>query len=97
MKTIRALFYIACLLLITSVASANSVNINTADATELAEMISGVGLKTAQQIVRYREQHGPFKTIEDLANIKGIGPVTIDKNRQHMTTGGNTGKHAKKE
>ena len=97
MKTIRALFCIASLLLATTVALANSVNINTADATELAEMINGVGLKKAQEIVRYREQKGPFKTIEDLANIKGIGQATIDKNRQHMTTSGNTGKHAKKE
>jgi len=80
-----------------SQAFANSVNINTADATELAEMINGVGLKKAQEIVRYREQKGPFKTIEDLANIKGIGPATIEKNRQHMTTNGDAGKHAKKE
>ncbi len=97
MKTIRTLFCIAGLLLITTAALANSVNINTADATELAEMINGVGLKKAQEIVRYREQKGPFKTIEDLANIKGIGQATIEKNRQNMTTSGDAGKHAKKE
>ncbi len=100
MKTkIWAILFIASLLFLSGLVSANTVNIvnvNTASATELADVINGVGMKTAQEIVRYREQNGPFRTVDELVNIKGIGPVTIDKNRRHLTTGDNTGKHAKK-
>lgn len=100
MKTrILTILFIASLFFMSGMAGANTVNIvniNTANATELAEMINGVGMKTAQEIIRYREQHGPFKTVDELTNIKGIGPVTIDKNRRHLTTGNDTGKQAKK-
>lgn len=48
------------------------VNINTADEDELSTL-SGIGEKTAEKIIRYREEHGPFKTTEDLMNVPGIG------------------------
>jgi competence ComEA-like helix-hairpin-helix protein len=57
------------------------VDINRADVTTLAASLNGIGEKKAQAIVDYREQHGPFKQIEDLAQVKGIGPKTIEKNR----------------
>jgi competence ComEA-like helix-hairpin-helix protein len=57
------------------------VNINRADATTLAASLNGIGPKKAEAIVVYREQHGSFKQIEDLALVKGIGPKTIEKNR----------------
>ncbi|HHJ19401.1 MAG TPA: helix-hairpin-helix domain-containing protein [Gammaproteobacteria bacterium] len=99
-KKIRTLILVVSLFfLFAGIANANTVevvNINTASATELAESINGVGMKIAQEIVRYREQHGPFKTVDELTNIKGIGPVTIDKNRQYLTIGNKAGKHAQK-
>src|SRR5579862_9297410 len=49
------------------------VNINTADAETLALELKGIGQKRAEAIIAYREQHGPFKSIDDLSNIKGIG------------------------
>ena len=48
------------------------VNINTADEEELSTL-SGIGEKTAEKIIRYREEHGPFMTTEDLMNVPGIG------------------------
>ncbi|MES2141872.1 MAG: helix-hairpin-helix domain-containing protein [Pseudomonadota bacterium] len=58
-----------------------SVNINTADAETLTHELNGIGSKRAQMIVAYREQNGPFKSIDDLLKIKGIGKKIIDKNR----------------
>jgi len=69
-----------CLLLVSFGALAN-VNINTADAPTIAKELKGIGDKKAQAIVNYRKQHGPFKTIESLTEVKGIGLKTVEKNR----------------
>lgn len=61
------------------------VNINTADAATLAAMLQGVGLSRAQDIIRYREAYGPFTAVEELADVKGIGPATLEKNRTVIT------------
>ena len=60
------------------------VNINKADANELATL-KGIGLKKAQTIIDYRAQHGDFKTVDELDNVKGISAKTIDKNRSRLT------------
>ncbi len=73
------------LLLFTSLANANPVNINTASASVLADSIVGVGPDKAAAIVEYRTQHGPFISIEDLANVRGIGSKTIDANKENLT------------
>ena len=65
-------------------AVSSTVNINTADAAALAEKLNGVGMKKAQVIVSYREQNGPFKSVDDLVNVPGIGPATLEKNRSLM-------------
>lgn len=57
------------------------VDLNRADAKMLAEAMSGVGLVKAEAIVAYRDVHGPFRRIEDLAKVKGIGAKTIAANR----------------
>ena len=67
--------------------AAGPVDINTADAAALAGAINGVGEKKAATIVAYREVHGPFIRVEDLSNVKGIGPGTIEKNRQNLVVG----------
>jgi competence ComEA-like helix-hairpin-helix protein len=61
--------------------AAAKININNADAQTLAERMKGIGLKKAQAIVAYREQHGSFKTLDELDNVKGIGSATLEKNR----------------
>ena len=61
------------------------VNINTADAATLARVLSGVGLKKAQAIVAYRDENGPFASIEDLVRVRGIGTATLDSNRERLS------------
>lgn len=62
------------------------VNINTATADEL-ESLPGVGPTMAQNIINYRNQHGPFAQIEDIMNVPGIGPSTFDAIQDLITTG----------
>ena len=66
-------------------ASVARVNINTADAATLADGLKGVGLSRAQDIIRYREAYGPFKSVEELADVKGIGQSTLERNRTVIT------------
>lgn len=61
-----------------------SVNINTASAEQLA-LLSGIGAAKAAAIISYREQNGPFSSIDDLAKVSGIGAATVDKNRHLLT------------
>lgn len=62
---------------------AGPVNLNTADATKL-EALPGIGPATAQAILAYRNAHGPFRTVDDLLNIKGIGPAKMATLRPHV-------------
>ncbi|MCC6202574.1 MAG: ComEA family DNA-binding protein [Gammaproteobacteria bacterium] len=64
--------------------AADRVNINTANAEQLAAVIDGIGPAKAQAIIEYREKHGPFKSIEDLALVRGIGESTLKKNRDRL-------------
>lgn len=57
------------------------VNINTADAETLALGLNGVGEARAQAIVKWREQHGAFASVEQLLEIKGVGEKLLEKNR----------------
>jgi len=78
-------FFLSLALLMTVPVSAGPVDINTADAATLAAAINGVGEKKAETIVDYRNTHGPFASVDDLARIKGIGSATIDRNRHGLT------------
>ena len=60
------------------------INVNTASAAEL-ESLPGIGPKTAEAIIAYREEHGPFATIEAITDVKGIGPATLEKMRALIT------------
>lgn len=60
------------------------ININTASADELAQL-KGVGEKIAESIVQYREEHGPFKSVADLEQVKGIGPKILADNADRLT------------
>ena len=61
--------------------AAEPVNINLASAEVLAEALQGVGEAKALRIIEYREAHGPFEYIEELAAVRGIGLDTVEKNR----------------
>lgn len=56
------------------------VSINSATAEELSKALKGVGLKKAQAIVSYREEYGPFKSIEDLKQVPGMGGKLVERN-----------------
>ncbi|ANF81066.1 competence protein ComE [Acinetobacter sp. NCu2D-2] len=64
--------------------SANKISLNRATLEQL-QQLSGIGLKKAEAIVQYREKNGPFKRIEDLQLIKGIGPAIFNKNKARLT------------
>ena len=83
MKKIKSLLFIV-LFSFSSLLYAAQVNINTADASTLSSELSGIGQSKAEAIVTYREQHGPFKHVEDLTRVKGIGIATIEKNKTKM-------------
>ncbi len=67
--------------------AAARVDINAANAAELATGLVGIGQSKAEAIVDYRATNGPFKTADDLALVKGIGPATIEKNRDRIGVG----------
>lgn len=60
------------------------VNINTATAKEL-DSLDGIGPAIAAKIIEYREANGPFKSINDLTKVKGIGSAILEKNRDRLT------------
>jgi competence protein ComEA len=60
------------------------VNINTASASEL-DALPGIGAKTAALIVEYRQKNGPFKKLEDLMNVRGIGEKNFLKLKPQIT------------
>ena len=60
------------------------VNINAATEPEL-EALTGVGPVTANAIIQYRTEHGPFATVDDLLNVSGIGPATLEELRPQVT------------
>ena len=68
-------------LLISPVAIATPVNINTASAEEIAQALYGIGHNKARAIVDYRKQHGDFKSVNELAKVKGIGKGIIVGNQ----------------
>jgi competence protein ComEA len=86
MSTIRSmLLFFAMLLTVPAVVRADPVDINSADVETLAASIDGVGTQKAIAIVQYREANGPFSSLDDLANVQGIGMKTIDRNRDKLT------------
>ncbi len=61
------------------------VSINSASAEDLARVMNGVGLKKAQAIVSYREEYGPFKTVDDLKQVPGMGSSLVERNLAVLT------------
>jgi competence protein ComEA len=63
---------------------AQPVNINQASADEISQALSNIGPKKAQAIVAYRTAHGPFKSVEALSSVQGIGEKTIQRNSEDI-------------
>ena len=67
--------------------AAQPLDINTATADQIAAVMSGVGEKKAQAIVAYRVQNGPFKTVDQLSEVKGLGDALVERNRDVVQVG----------
>ena len=67
-----------------SLLEGEKININTASALDL-ERLPGIGEKRAQDIVAYREEHGPFQSVEELDNVRGIGAGILSGLRDYVT------------
>ncbi len=65
------------------------VNINTADASQIA-FLPRVGPKTAERVIQFREEHGPFDRPTDLMQVKGIGDKTFELLSQYIVVEGNS-------
>lgn len=78
------ILFLSVLLILPSSLLAGKVDINRADAKTLAQNLKGVGDKKARAIIKYRQQHGRFKNINQLLNIKGIGKKILSDNRDNI-------------
>jgi competence protein ComEA len=84
MEIIKKTLLAVCLL-IPTLLFAETVNINTADKEALMTSIKGVGEKRAEAIIAYREQNGSFKSVEELAEVRGVGPSIVEKNMDNLS------------
>lgn len=81
---VRNAVCVAAILCCSGLAMAIPVNVNQADAETIADALAGIGEKTAIKIVEYRKENGPFKAVEDLTNIKGIGEKKLAKIKEDV-------------
>ena len=65
-------------------ALAGPVDLNSADATTLAKELDGIGMARAKAIVEYRERNGKFRSVDEVLNVKGIGPQVLEQNKGNM-------------
>src|SRR5438093_1213915 len=63
-----------------------AVDINSADVEKLTSL-PGIGPAIAQRIVDYRKEHGPFKSVDELVNVRGIGERLLARLRDRVTVG----------
>ena len=86
MKKILAITSLLVSLFVSPVVLAETVNINTADATAL-DSLNGIGVKKAEAIIAYRSEHGDFKSLEEIKEVPGIGDKMFDKIKEDISLG----------
>ena len=79
--TLQSLILALMLTLTAQAKDKDKVDINTASAAELNQVLVNVGPSKAQAIIEHRQANGPFKSVEELALVKGIGLKTVERNR----------------
>lgn len=62
----------------------NKIDLNKANLSQLAGSFKGIGKKRAEAIIAYRESHHGFKSLEELAEVKGIGQHFLDTHREKL-------------
>lgn len=85
MISLRHLIPCVVLLMAGNLNAGEPVDINSANAEALAEAISGVGIKKARDIVTYRQENGPFESVDELVEVSGIGMQTVEGSRENLT------------
>jgi competence ComEA-like helix-hairpin-helix protein len=65
---------------------AQPVNLNSATSEEL-QQVAGIGPSTAEKILQMRKSYGPFKSVDDLLAIRGLGPKRLEKMRKYLVAG----------
>ena len=68
--------------------ASEKVNINTADAATIERVMVNIGMSKAEAIVAHRKANGAFKSVDELANVKGVGLKTVERNRDRIVVGG---------
>jgi competence protein ComEA len=68
-----------------SLRKSGKINLNTASAQELSDGLNGIGKVLAKRIVDYREKNGPFRSIEEVKNVSGIGNKIFEQIRDSIT------------
>ncbi|MGC5701152.1 helix-hairpin-helix domain-containing protein [Pseudomonas sp. NFXW11] len=63
---------------------AGKINLNSADAAALQRELFGIGEAKAKAIVAYREENGPFASVDELLEVKGIGKTILERNRDKL-------------
>ncbi len=92
MKRVKKYILIALSITLFSLIAANAqasdekININTATIEQLSE-IRGIGPAIAQRIVEYRQENGSFSSADEIVNVRGIGPKTLENIRDSITAG----------
>lgn len=87
MKRITSLLALLCVMVFWASLVLAAVDLNTADKAAL-ESIKGIGPAKAEAIIKYRTEHGAFKSVDDLVNVKGFGKKTVDKIRNEVEVKG---------
>jgi competence protein ComEA len=80
---LKSMFLSIFLIFFLFISAFAAINLNTADKAAL-ESISGIGPAKAEAIIKYRDEHGSFKSIDELLNIKGIGPKVLENIKEEV-------------
>lgn len=68
------------------VQTTQKINLNTADESALVHAVKGIGKKRAEAIIQYREEHGQFKSLDELAYVHGLGAAFVKRNKELLKT-----------
>ena len=96
-KSSVLLSLVAAALFAGQAAASDKVDVNTADAATIDRVLVNIGPSKAEAIVAHRTANGPYKSLEQLAQVKGIGLKTVEKNRDRIDLGAGAGGAAAKK
>ena len=87
MALIRQFLIVLALAFSLSASAADSLDINKASAQDIAQVMNGVGPSKAEAIVAHRSTYGPFSSVDELTEVRGIGPSIVERNRRLVSVG----------